>query len=506
MGTRSRGYGCVALIGAGPGDPELITIKGSECLRRADVVVYDRLVAPELVAKAPRRAKRIYVGKEPGKPFQQQRINALLIREARRGKRVVRLKGGDPFLFGRGGEEAVALAGARIPCEVVPGVTSALAVPASAGIPVTHRALASSVSLFTGHEDPTKHTQHRDWRYAARGRGTLVFLMGVAELARLVRELRRAGRAPTTPCAVIASGTLPQQRTVTGTLATIHQRVTRARLTPPAVVVVGEVVRLRDQLDQPLVGRRILVTRPADRASAFAQLLEAAGAAVVRLPTVVLQPLRDERRIHAALRELARYHWLLFTSTEGVDQFMRHVHHAHGTTRVLRHLKIGAIGTKTAEAIERHGLGVACVPKAFHQEGLLKALRRYAWRRQRVLVPRALQARMVLPEQLRRWGAQVDVLPLYEAQPAPGLRAHVRRLLRQEPMDVVTFTSSQCVEHFLHAVTAPERRRLLRRAAVASIGPVTSRTARALGLRVTIEPPEATIPAFVEAITAWARS
>lgn len=495
--------GTVALVGAGPGDPGLITAKGLARLKRAEVVVYDRLVAPELVAQAPRRAKRIYVGKEPGRPLQQERINALLIREARRGQRVVRLKGGDPFVFGRGGEEALALGQAGVPFEVVPGVTSAFAVPSAAGIPVTHRGLAASVSIFTGHEDPHKRTPSCDWRPAARGRGTLVFLMGVEELPRLVRDLVRAGRASSTPCAVIEWGTTPRQRTMTGTLATIVAVVREARLGPPAVVVVGEVVSLQRQMERarrPLAGQHILVTRPAHRAAELAQRLRASGADVACLPAIELSPLRDTRRMRRTLQRLRTYDWVLFTSPEGVAQWMAHCASANGAGRAMSDLKIGAIGPTTAASVAQQGWRVACLPRAFHQEGFLQALRRFPWRGKRVLIPRALQAREKLPETLRRWGATVDVLPLYAARPARGVQRGITRLLRHGRIDLVTFTSSQCVEQFLDALAPTDKRRLFEQAAVASIGPITSASVRRFKLRVAVEAKQATIPAFVDAI------
>ncbi|MBW1992326.1 MAG: uroporphyrinogen-III C-methyltransferase, partial [Deltaproteobacteria bacterium] len=341
--------GKVYLVGAGPGDPGLITVKGLQLLHRAEVIIYDQLASPDLLTAARPEAQLIYVGKKAGAhALPQEDINRLLIDKAREGKTVVRLKGGDPFVFGRGGEEAEALAAAGIPFEVVPGVTAAVAVPACAGIPVTHRGLASLVTLVTGHEDPAKPESAIPWDILARTQGTLVFLMGVKNLAENCRRLLEGGRAPHTPAAVIQSGTLPDQRTVTGTLADIAAKAREADLRPPAVLVVGEVVALRERLNwwetRPLWGRVAVVTRTREQASALVELLAEAGARCLEVPTLEILPPEDFSPLDAALERLPEYDWIIFTSANGVKAFMARLFDRKLDVRALGQAKLAAIG------------------------------------------------------------------------------------------------------------------------------------------------------------------
>jgi uroporphyrinogen III methyltransferase/synthase len=496
--------GIVYLVGAGPGDPGLITVRGRELLQRADVVVYDHLVAPALLKVCPPKAKRIYVGKEAKRhTASQETINRLLIRAAKAGKRVVRLKGGDPFLFGRGGEEALALAKARVPFEIVPGVTSAIAVPAYAGIPVTHRALSSSVAILTGHEDPAKPQSAIRWNRVATACDTVIFLMGVSTLAGIVSQLTRYGRSATTPCAVIEWGTRPRQRTVTGTLASIVARVKRVAIQPPAVLVVGDVVRLRRHLDwferKPLFGQRILVTRPSEKSSSLTEPLEALGAEVEELPAIALAPVRPNGAFRQTVAEIPNTDWVFFTSPEGIGWFSRMLKPYRKDVRWLSGCHIGAIGPKTAASIEEAGLHVDFVPRRFSQEGVLEDLPRRVLRGRRALILSAEESRDVLTEGLRRRGMSVRKVPIYRTV-TPATFGDRLRVLFQRPVDLVTVTSASCVEHLHQAFQAAGRGREFRRLRFASIGPVTSAAVRAVGGQVMVEATVSTIEGLVAAI------
>jgi len=500
--------GKVWLVGAGPGDPGLMTVAGVAALAEAEVVVYDRLVSAKLLELAPSSAERIFVGKEAGAhALGQEEINALLVEKARQGKRVVRLKGGDPYVFGRGGEEAEALAAAGVPFEVVPGVTSAVAVPAYAGIPITHRGLASSFAVITGHEDPSKGETAIDWSKLATGVDTLVFLMGAATLPQIVEKLVEHGRPPTTPVAVIRWGTTPAQEVVTGTLADIVRRVKEARLEPPAVTVVGEVVRLRETLRwfdspqaKPLFGKRVLVTRTRQQASALSRLLSQQGAEPIELPALELVPRDDPRRLERAISALARgrYRWVVFTSANGVDIFFRRLREARRDARAFAEARVCAIGPGTAAALAAHGLRADLVPEEFVAESVVEALARRKVAKNRILLPRAEGARRELVRGLRALGARVDELPLYVAAPPGAPEPEALRRLRAGEVDVVTFASSSAVRNLLKLLegdTAP-----LKGPLIACIGPVTARTAREAGLEVDVEAKEHTIPGLVRAL------
>jgi len=497
--------GKVWLIGAGPGDPGLMTVTGVAALAEADVVVYDRLVSAQLLALAPSSAERIFVGKEAGvHALAQEEINALLVEKARQGKRVARLKGGDPYVFGRGGEEAEALAAAGVPFEVVPGVTSAVAVPAYAGIPVTHRGLASSFAVITGHEDPTKADTAVDWSKLATGVDTLVFLMGTATLPLIVEKLVEHGRPAATPVAVIRWGTTPAQQVVIGTLADIVRRVKEAGLEPPAVTVVGEVVRLRETLRwfdspqaKPLFGKRVLVTRTRQQASALSRLLSQKGAEAIELPALELVPRSDPRRLGRALSALARgrHQWVVFTSANGVDIFFQRLKEAGRDARAFAGTRICAIGPGTAAALAARGLQADLVPEEFVAESVVEAMARQKVATSRILLPRAEGARRELVRGLRALGARVDELPLYVAAPPGAPEPDALRRLRAGEVDVVTFASSSAVKNLLKLLeddTAP-----LKGPLIACIGPVTARTAREAGLAVGVESKEHTIPGLV---------
>ncbi|HLJ53404.1 MAG TPA: uroporphyrinogen-III C-methyltransferase [Chthonomonadaceae bacterium] len=519
---RAFNPGTVYLIGAGPGDPGLITVRGRDLLAAADVVVYDRLVHPALLKHARPDAERVYVGKSSARhAMKQADISALLVDRARSGRIVARLKGGDPFVFGRGGEEAEACRAAGVAFEVVPGVTSAIAAPAYAGIPVTHRDAASSFSVVTGHERhdsgkactraPSDAADRRDWARIAHAADTLIFLMGVESLPEIASRLREHGRAPETPVALVQWGAWPRQRVVVGTLATIVDDVRNADLTPPAVCIVGEVVRMREALRwfddpsaRPLFGRRALVTRAREQASALSDLLMARGAEPVEFPVIRITPVADTSLVDAAVGNLSAYQWIVFTSANAVPIFAGRLEAQGLDARALCGARIAAIGPATAAALrERLGLRADFVPDEAVAEALLAAWPDREMAGRRVLIPRARDAREILPEQLAARGAIVDVVPLYETHVESGEASALRAMLEAGEIDVVTFTSSSTVRNFvatLEAAGCDASFRLPAGCIAAAIGPVTAETARAAGIEPAIVALEHTIPGLVAAL------
>jgi len=478
----------VYLVGACLGDPGLLSRKGAALLEQADVVVYDRLAHPSLLDLAPRTAERINVGKAPGAvEMNQDGINAVLVDRGAAGKLVVRLKGGDPFVFGRGGEEAEALAAAGVPFEVVPGITSAIAAPAYAGIPVTHRGLSTHVTVVTGHEDPEKGTTDTDWPSLARAGGTLVILMGAGHLADIAALLMENGRDPDTPVAAVRWGTLPEQRTVRATLATIADAGVRA----PSAIVVGPVAALDLSWfeSRPLFGRTVVITRAREQASALRARLEQLGAEVLELPTIELAPMDFE------LPDLSAYAWLVVTSANGVDAlFDRGLIPGGLDARALGGLRIAAIGPGTAAALERRGIRADLVPERFIAESLVQAFPPPDTAGARVLLARAEQARDVLPEGLAELGYAVDVLPVYRTVRAVPPPEQLERV-RAGKVDAITFTSSSTVTGFCDLVGDVEGQPL-----VVSIGPITSDTAVARGLRVDVEADPHSVDGLVAAL------
>lgn len=502
MNSETQGNGKVFLIGAGPGDPGLLTLKGKRCLEEADVVVYDALANPRLLQHAKPGVELIYVGKRASRhTLPQEEIGRLLVELAKAGKVVARLKGGDPFIFGRGGEEAEELAAARIPFEVVPGITAAVAAPAYAGIPLTHRDFTSTVAFVTGHEDPTKDASSIAWEKIATGIGTLVFFMGVGQLPEIVGQLLRNGRSPATPAAVVRWGTRADQEVVVGTLADLP--VKSRGMKPPALIVVGEVVALRDKLrwfeTKPLFGRRILVTRAREQASSFAQILEAAGAEIVEFPTITIVPPESWEPLDTAIGRLREYRWVIFTSANGVRFFWERLQHAGRDLRDLYGVTVCAIGPATAEALLRLGVRADVVPAEFKAEALVEAIGNERVRGSRVLLARAAEAREVIPEELARRGAQVDVVPAYRTIKNISDAAELRDMLREGKIHAITFTSSSTVKHFLDLV-GEETEALLKGVTVASIGPITAETAAKHGITSHIVPENYTIPALADAI------
>jgi uroporphyrinogen III methyltransferase/synthase len=493
--------GKVYLVGAGPGDVGLITQKGLRCLAQAEVVVYDRLLDQQLLAVVSAKAEKIYVGKAAGAHARSQgEINRLLVKKAREGKTVVRLKGGDPFVLGRGGEEAEALADNHIPFEIVPGISSAVAVPAYAGIPLTHRRLASSLAVITGHQAPGKSTIN--WEKLATAVDTLVFLMGMKNLPQIVAKLIEHGRSPDTPVAVIKEGATPAQETVVGRLKDIVDKTKERRLVPPAVIVVGEVVRLREKLrwfdNRPLFGKRILVTRARHQASALSQLLSQRGAEPVELPAISIQALRDTRELDQAIANLDQYQWVVFTSVNGVEAFFQRLYNLKRDSRALSGLKIGAIGPATAKALAQKGINADYIPEVYSSEGLLTGLKGHPIRGKRFLLPRADIAGKELTDGLTRLGAEVHEIVAYRTVAPPEAMAKIREMLSSGKIDVITFTSSSAVSHLMAALQGDPT--LINKAKVACIGPKTAEAATKAGLKVDIVAREHTVLGLLEAM------
>lgn len=497
--------GNVYLVGAGPGDPDLITVKGMKCLKQADVIIYDHLASAKLLKHAKPDAKTIYVGKEQGShTLPQDEMNKLLVEQAKQGSTVVRLKGGHPFIFGRGGEEAEALAEAKIPFEIVPGITSAIAAPAYAGIPLTHRRYSASVGIVTGHEDPTKPHSTVDWSRLAVGVGTLVILMGVKNLAKITEELISAGRDPKTPVALVQWGTTPQQITVVGTLETIVAQADAAELTPPVAIVVGEVVRLRDTLNwfekKPLFGKTVVVTRTREQASELVAQLSALGAECLECPTIRVVPPQDWAPLDEAIDRLDTYDWLVLTSVNGVNFFFDRLYERGKDVRAMGNLRTAAIGPATAKRMRDFGLKSDIVPETYRAESIIEAFENESMEGKRVLLPRAKEARPILPVEVRKMGATVDEIAAYETEQARDNVDVLIKGLEEGSIDIVTFTSSSTVRNF-KALFPPERfKSLIKGVMVASIGPITADTARELGFKVDIEAKEYTIPGLCQAI------
>jgi uroporphyrinogen III methyltransferase/synthase len=499
----------VYLIGGGPGDPELATLKAVRCLNRADVVLYDALVHPDLLKHCRPDAERIFVGKRAGRPYERQsEINQRLIEYARAGRTVVRLKGGDPYLFGRGSEEAEALAAAGLPFEVVPGVASPSAAAAYAGMSLTHRELSSSVAYITATESPAKDASSHDWAKLATATQTLVIFMGVRKLAGLMQLLMQHGRAADCPAAVIQSASTPSQRTVVGTVADIAAKAEAAQIGMPALTIVGAVVSLRERLRwfdlKPLFGVRVLVTRAAEQAESLAQALRERGAVAIELPMIRIEPALDPAPLTAAVQQLRSYQWLVFTSQNGVRAFFTELARQGGDSRQLFGLRIAAVGPSTAQALEPYGVRCDVLPaRSFRGEGLAEALlREHADTMQgvRVLLPRAAVARDVLPDALRAAGAQVDIVEAYRTCGAsPEASATLREMLEAGGIDAIAFTASSTVQHTLAAVGEDAAQRL-RGLTLASIGPITTETATTHGLSVTLTAAEYTIPGLVAAL------
>jgi len=501
--------GKVYLVGAGPGDPGLLTVRGLECLRRADVILYDRLVDETVLDNARPEARRIDVGKPPREGGTEQKaIDNLLVAEASRGNLVVRLKGGDPFVFGRGGEEAEVLARNGIPFEVVPGVSSVTAVPAYAGIPVTHRLMASSFAVVTGQESRSKLQPAVRWDRLAGAADTLVILMGIGNLDSTVTELLHGGLDPRTPVAVIRDGTRPSQETVTGPLSDIVQKVRAAGLGPPAIVVVGEVVRLRDSLQWfdclPLIGKRVLVTRAQAQAQSLSNLLREHGAIPVVMSTIDIREPSSTGDLDRAISSLNDYQWIVFTSTNGVGAFMGRLFALGKDARSLHGLRTGAIGEATSAALTERGIRADYVPHEFTSAGFLAGLEGQDVAGRCFLLPRSDLATRQLPDGLTRLGAKVHEVEVYRTVPSTTGVTRARRMLTEGQIDVITLTSSSTARNLVSLLD--DGLQTLRNSVVACIGPVTATSAAEAGLKVDIVATEHTIPGLVEAIVGYFKS
>jgi uroporphyrinogen III methyltransferase/synthase len=505
--------GKVHLVGAGPGDPGLITQKGLLCLGKAQVVVYDRLLDPSLLEAAPESAERIFVGKGRGnQALTQEEINQVLINRAEAGLNVVRLKGGDPFVFGRGGEEALALAERGLSFEIVPGVTSAVAAAAYAGIPVTHRGIASSFTVVSGSEDPTKPESTIEWQAMgeslSRTGGTLEVLMGWNSLEPILEALVRGGLASTTPVALVQWGTWPHQNTVTGNLENIIKRGREAGLEPPVMAIIGGVVELREKLRwfdrRPLFGKKVLVTRSRTQASRLKVLLGDMGAQPVELPTIQTTPLEDYGPLDSALARLSQFGWAIFASVNAVDAVFARLELSENfrDARAFGGVRIGAIGPATAAALESRGIFADFIPATSVSEAVVQQLASLDWSGRKVLLPGADIGRDVLANGLKKMGAKVELVSAYRTVAPEGVSDLTRRVIG-EGVDVVTFTSSSTARNLMDALDGDSE--ALNSSLIACIGPTTAATAKELGLNVGLVAKEHNVEGLVEALTGYFR-
>ena len=506
----------VYLVGAGPGDPGLITVRGKQLLERAEVIIYDYLASKKLLKYVPREAEFIYAGKRGGvkHTHTQAEINQMLIDRALSGRMVVRLKGGDPFIFGRGGEEIEEIVKAGIPFEVVPGVTSATAAATYAGIPITHREYTSTVAFVTGHEDPTKKDSNIAWDKLATGVGTIVVYMGIKNLESITKKVIKYGRDPQTPVAVVRWASTSEQRTVVGNLENIAEVVRKNNIKPPSLVIIGEVVNLRDTINwyekRPLFSKKVVVTRTRDQASELVNLLENYGAECIEYPTISLEKVDSYEILDRALAEIDSYHWVLFTSINAVDYFFNRLFEQGKDVRDLKGPKIAAVGRVTAEALAGRGIKADLLPDEFTGDGLAETLISEGVTGLHILIPRALKAREILPERLSDAGAEVTVAPVYQnvlpkSSSGEQLKDDLCQALEEKSVDMLTFTSSSTVKNFvtLLDLNPDELQKLMSGVAIATIGPITAKTAENYGLKPDVQPAEYTIPSLVESIVTF---
>ncbi len=495
----------VYLIGAGPGDPGLITVRGRECLERSDVVLYDYLANHQLLKSAPPHAELIYAGKVGGAHNREQgQINDLIVAKALEGKIVARLKGGDPFVFGRGGEECEALVAAGIPFEIVPGVTAGIGAAAYAGIPLTHRDVTTSVAFVTGHEHPDKENSEIDWEKLSLGSGTVVFYMGVRNLPQITANLMAHGRSPSTPVALVRWGTRPEQEVLTGTLADIGEQARKVSFKPPAITIVGEVVRLRETLrwfdNRPLSGVGVLVTRSADQAGEFTSLLKDQGATVHDCPTISIVPSEVTTELDGAIATLPSYDWLILTSVNAVNYFFQRLTASNLDSRAIGRCMVAAVGPKTAEAIRTHGIIPDLVPADYKAEGVVAALRELGMRGKKILYPQGDRARDIIRRELTTLGAEVVAPVAYRNVLPDGIPPHIMEALEKKKIQCATFTASSTVRNLAELVGENRLLHLLEGVTIAAIGPVTAASCRELGLEVHIHPEQYTLEKMTEAL------
>ena len=471
--------GIVYLVGAGPGDYRLISVKACDCIKEADTIVYDRLADDRLLSYAKKNVELIYVGKASSNhTMRQEDINQLLVDKAKEGKTVVRLKGGDPFVFGRGGEEALLLVENKIPFEIVPGITSAISVPAYAGIPVTHRGVATSFAVITGHEDPTKAKSNMKWDKLATGVDTLVFLMGVENLPHITSKLIENGRSADTPAAVIRWGTKLEQEVLITTVGKAAEDVAIKKMKPPAIFIVGDVVNLREHLawfdNKPLFGKTVLVTRAREQASALTFKLENLGAKCIEAPVIKIVEPESYVDLDNGIENIADYQWLIFTSANGVEYFFNRLQNQGKDSRAIK-AKVVAIGVATAKALRAQGIIADIVPVEFVAEGIVDAIKDMIKSGDKVLIPRAKVAREVLPQKLRDLGAVVDVATAYQTVIGDVDKAEIIAKIENHEIDLITFTSSSTVTNLIDMLGS-EAKKLINSCKTACIGPITAKT------------------------------
>jgi uroporphyrinogen III methyltransferase/synthase len=504
--TLLKKEGKVYIVGAGPGDPKLLTLKGKECLEIGDVIIYDYLANEMLLTHARKDAEKIYVGKKAGKKiYSQERINELMVSKAKEGKIITRLKGGDPFVFGRGGEEAEELAKAGISFEIVPGVTSAIAAPAYAGIPLTHRDYTSTVAFITGQEDPTRESKIA-WDRIPTAAGTLVFFMGSQNLSYIINKLIENGRDLKTPVALIRWGTRADQKTITGDLENIIDKAKEGGFGPPGIIVVGDVVNLRERLrwfeKKPLFGKRIIITRPKGQSRGFAEMLQIHGAEVIEFPTIEIASPRSYEEMDSAISRIEGYDWIIFTSVNGVKPFFERLKTNKKDIRTLKGIRICAIGPKTAKEVESYGLSLDLIPEEYRAESVIDAIGKEDIKCKKILIPRAEVAREVLPDELRNMGAEVDVVTAYRTLRPEAELGWIRKYFLDRKVSAITFTSSSTVKNFME-MFGKEAGSLLNGVVVACIGPVTRKTAEELGIKTDIMPEDYTTTALAEALVKY---
>jgi len=494
--------GKVYIVGAGPGDPELITVKGARCLLRADVIVHDYLVGKEIVRRAGKNTRLVYVGKIGGNhSISQENLNKLLVEEALKGNTVVRLKGGDPFIFGRGGEEAEFLEEKGIPFEVIPGITSAISVPAYAGIPLTHRKITSTLAFITGHEDPEKAESRINWEKISSIE-TIVFLMGVRNLSGIASNLMENGRSPDTPVALIRWGTTPDQETLTGTLGDIAALAKEKGFLAPAVFVVGNVVNLREKLGwfekKSLFGKGVVITRPEEQAEELTSLLRDEGARVISFPTIRIEPPEDYDDLDRAIKNIEKYQWIVFTSANGVRFFFDRFRELRNDIRDLKGIKMCTIGPATRARVEGYGIRVDLVPEEYVSDSVVEAFRGISVAGANILLPRAEIAGDIIPDGLSEMGAHVDVATAYRTTGSGEDGETIRELMNSGKVDVITFTSPSTVINFMDIIG--KETPIPNHIKIACIGPVTENACRKAGLGVDIMQGPYSIPGLVDAI------
>ncbi len=501
----SKKKGTVYLVGAGPGDPGLMTVKGEECLQKADVVFYDYLANPKILKMAASTTKLVDVGKRHKSPqISQEEIEKLMVSEAASGKTVVRLKGGDPFIFGRGGEEALVLHEAGIPFEIVPGVSSITAVAAYAGIPLTHRNFTADIAIVTGHEDPHKSGEGSvSWEGAAK-MGTVVLLMALGNLRSNLQKLIEYGKSPDTPAALISWGTYPRQKTIVGTVGNLASLAEKEKIGPPSVIIIGPVVLLREKLkwfeSKILFNKIILVTRSRDQASELSEKFEKLGANVIEFPIIEIAPPKSWASLDKAIKNISRYQWIVFTSINSVDNFWCRLKRLKMDVRNCAHLKIAAIGPATKDRILSHGLWVDCIPSSYHSKGLAAALKKSGIKGNKVLFPQARDGNDEAIVELEKLGCRVDRVETYQTKLPAISSEKLKNIFEKQKPDWITFASSSSVDNFVKIIGEKNLSHYLEGTKVACIGPVTRKTAESYGMKVTVMPRRATLDSLVEAI------